>query len=759
MVVRVASTVALLLLLLSLRFAAAIGHAAVLKIDDSHFRPFVFSRQARFLRLTSGATFKKLSEFNEHYALAAKSLQDYGIELAELSCDENPTFEPCARKNAELYLYGFKGAIKEKLVLPVDTLADENAIIASALHLELINKVPIIQSVTELNNLYEKCRDKCDVILSYHNTLGTKEHRLFLSLAWRLHSSGKLFALTTSALASPLKHKTNEARQQHVHMWQLQCRHHHCRASAFLQAYAQHQLDTFVAALNLPTWIRGKDLIKEDYMNYPQLLMIYDSVSKSRVMRVADGLATTFRGSVFVSIYSAEEFANISSVNLVPPSVIFIPHRNGSCLGVEEGIVQNGLEDVKKFVKEQIMTEAEQQMSQSDVVNSRFITRNSITGHTKINLNEEKLDFRLNSVCRADEVKMIDLKLYYVTWDELSNSMLKIFDKIEAKQEMLPVRMISRIDCLNDGDDCDQIDIYPTLEFTTEERTFRTYALSWKKIMSLLYTLGKEIKQFEKIEDLLEEIDKPMYKYSTSLGLIIDRLGTIPKRNLTDLSLEINAVTLRKDAAKYMEEKLGCLSPCFGIYKLDDSFEPLVKYSGEFLLHGADMERFVRERRHPILPELSSENFPRLRTKLLAIVLGLPIAEPIIESARRASALLPQWLAFSYIKKNASWYERVRRVHLPGGRDAGLVALNLEKGQSYLFTGNSGNETEIWRWIQEVRQESIEPTVVLPANIWRPEEDAPIDFSDLAEADAITDNEGLFVVPAAEPDLERRVKK
>lgn len=40
--------------------------------------------------------------------------------------------------------------------------------------LELIHVVPIVQSVKEFEDLYQKCAKKCDIVISYHTSLGTK---------------------------------------------------------------------------------------------------------------------------------------------------------------------------------------------------------------------------------------------------------------------------------------------------------------------------------------------------------------------------------------------------------------------------------------------------------------------------------------------------------------------------------------------------------------------------------------------------------
>jgi hypothetical protein len=74
-------------------------------------------------------------------------------------------------------------------------------------------------------------------------------------------------------------------------------------------------------------------------MRYPQLIMIYsDEKSRKRVENVANTLARSFRGAIFVSIASLRDFKEkIMRENiftLAPPSIIFVPLGNTANLDV-----------------------------------------------------------------------------------------------------------------------------------------------------------------------------------------------------------------------------------------------------------------------------------------------------------------------------------------------------------------------------------------------------------------------------------------
>ncbi|XP_059468733.1 thioredoxin domain-containing protein 16-like isoform X2 [Neocloeon triangulifer] len=746
----------------------------VRRVSENDFRTFVFHRRARLLRLTSEAVEEKLAPFVKRYALAASLLKPYDIQLGQLSCEEFPSFELCSRKNAELFFYGFKGSNKERLAFPISTLDDENGIVASALHLDLVEKVPIIQNVIELNNLYKKCRDKCDIILSYHNTLGTNEHSLFLRTAWRLNSDIKLFALTTSALASPLKHKTDETGEQMVHLWLLQCKSHKCQSSTFRGNFQDSQLDSFISALDLPPWVEWENFKDDERtVQYPQLILIYDDASKMRVRYLAESLAVTFRGTIFIIVYSIGEFRQINTeIELEAPSMIFMPFRNGSCGNIKEGVIQNGLDNVKNFISEQIIYEESKKCSgHSDslrrFVKPKFNWKESAIDESSFeeredqpyiwDLKSSKRKFRHQ--CPPSEANFIELKLFYLPWDDVSKTFLNTFERLQIIQDSLPIKNISKIDCFTNRDDCEHVHTFPTLELTDKLKSFRTGSLSWMKLLNLIYSFSSqfETKTFKLLSDLTEELDDPRYKYVPTLGLLLNKEGDLSNSKIVTLTnvLELQKIVLTGEAAIFMENQFICSSPCFGIYKMDDPFDPYVKYSGHLEIN--ELKNFVHQRRYPIMAELTAENFPRLRKKLLVIALGLEPTKPIIESARRASAEAKTWLAFTYITREANWFEKVRETHLPNNRNLGLVALNLTRGCSFLYEGDLQSFKEIQLWLQDIKDARVEPSVFLKEKSWKPTHKA-IDFLALTEnkpdsaAIPIADNEDLFIVHESDFD-------
>jgi hypothetical protein len=80
-----------------------------------------------------------------------------------------------------------------------------------------------------------------------------------------------------------------------------------------------------------------EEVLDGQMLRYPQLIAIYDKSSKKRVTSLAKALATTFRGAVLVSVASEKDFKWIAGEDgfaLEPPSLLFLPFRNGTLLKV-----------------------------------------------------------------------------------------------------------------------------------------------------------------------------------------------------------------------------------------------------------------------------------------------------------------------------------------------------------------------------------------------------------------------------------------
>jgi hypothetical protein len=90
-----------------------------------------------------------------------------------------------------------------------------------------------------------------------------------------------------------------------------------------------------------------EEVLDGQMLRYPQLIAIFDKSSKKRVASLAKTLATTFRGAVLVSVASEELFKQSAGDNefaLAPPSLLFVPFRNGTLLKV-------GIKFLKMLVK------------------------------------------------------------------------------------------------------------------------------------------------------------------------------------------------------------------------------------------------------------------------------------------------------------------------------------------------------------------------------------------------------------------------
>ncbi|XP_045123089.1 uncharacterized protein LOC123511349 isoform X4 [Portunus trituberculatus] len=163
--------------------------------EDGDFEAFTSRAPVVIVYFYRNSGLAALIRFLREYNKSAQELLQYNVLLATVECGEYQVASYCASDKINRFAYGFRGG-QEKIAFPLDTLFNSNAIVASALHLALINTVPILQTAGERRNLEKRCRGHCDLIFAYLRTLGTLEHRTFLEVA-HAHQSSFVFAITT----------------------------------------------------------------------------------------------------------------------------------------------------------------------------------------------------------------------------------------------------------------------------------------------------------------------------------------------------------------------------------------------------------------------------------------------------------------------------------------------------------------------------------------------------------------------------------
>ncbi|CAL4171342.1 unnamed protein product, partial [Meganyctiphanes norvegica] len=252
--------------------------------------------------------------FVKEFQLSARQLIHYKIFLAMVDCDMHLVPGYCAPDKVSRFAYGFRDGA-EKIAFPLDTLFNANAIVSSALHLSLINNVPILQSASERQSLEQRCKGRADIIFAFHRNLGTYEHRIFLEIAYA-YQDKYVFALTTYTAGTLGLRELQQAKQEDQEevnqlVWVIQCASHsvsqECIDSPYRGKMLLPDLLNFMTIVSKPKWSElsipsGSDevLTPYDSLGIPWVFLIHDGASRKRMKDLAPNLAELVRGAVAV---------------------------------------------------------------------------------------------------------------------------------------------------------------------------------------------------------------------------------------------------------------------------------------------------------------------------------------------------------------------------------------------------------------------------------------------------------------------------
>ncbi|XP_050735887.1 thioredoxin domain-containing protein 16-like isoform X2 [Eriocheir sinensis] len=474
-----------------------------------------------------------LQRFLREYSRSAQDLLHYRILLATVDCGEYHVSSYCSSDKINRFAYGFRGG-QEKIAFPLDTLFNSNAIVASALHLALINTVPILQTAGERRNLEKRCRGHCDLIFAYLRTLGTPEHRTFLEVA-HAHQSSFVFAITTytaGTLGLPPPHAEEEEQEKGV--WVIHCQgktiSEECVVSNYRGKMMLPQLLHFIDVLQLPLWHEAskvppsQELVTPyDDADLPWLLLLHDSSSATRVKVLAPSLAELLHGSVAIITLNMDGVTDellaklgLNIHTITTPALAFLQRDKSSAT-----MLLNDYDDVLEWVKEQLMVlhqkepqskeeqgylpvQEVEELQQDDELVLGMVENDSFPGVTEL---AGPTPFNA-----ALKIKKMAVVAFYLTWDPVSNALLQHLSAVASLlEEHHSQASLYSINCYDWSLLCDSygINTYPMLRLYPHGRRNVTYsnAINYYHILRAILLVERpspvKLTSVRAVEDML----------------------------------------------------------------------------------------------------------------------------------------------------------------------------------------------------------------------------------------------------------------
>uniref|UniRef100_T1ITS1 Uncharacterized protein n=1 Tax=Strigamia maritima TaxID=126957 RepID=T1ITS1_STRMM len=457
-----------LIVVIFISFRQSLANSIIESVETlsyDEFKSFIDESSVRLVFFKQEVETPNVSSFMGEYALAAGDLKTYGIKLGLVLCQTvKAKIKYCNDDDTnEQFVYGFKKS-NEKIALPLETLYDSNSIVSSALHLTLIQSVPIIQQLNERQQLESHCKGKCSIIFTFQRILGTHEHRIFIEAAF-VNLNKFLFALTTNEVATiGLRRLQYEGDSNGIleepAVWVLHCARiernslEDCPQSNYRHPIEKKPFLQFLQTISLPDWViipKGSNNISYDDYEKSKLhsaYFLYDDSTKENVKMLAPTIGLWFKGTVGVigiheKLVILNEYDN--AYNFIIDQL-----RYSSTQPQEIGVIQQSSESLAQ------LDELQQDDEVAKYLHKYQLEHNEVTNDVK-----QLTDQTYPTFMKKNKTSVI---LYYLNWDTVSQIALQVFSKLLKTQPEFK-NILYRIDCFEWTDVCSIANItsYPAI--------------------------------------------------------------------------------------------------------------------------------------------------------------------------------------------------------------------------------------------------------------------------------------------------------
>ncbi|XP_022257795.1 thioredoxin domain-containing protein 16-like [Limulus polyphemus] len=549
----------------------------------------------------------------------------------------------------------------------MDTLQDRHGIIASVLHIAMIDKIPILKSAAERQDLEDKCKGRCNILFLFLKELGSYEHRVFMETAMRI-SDKYLCALTTDhdstvGLSEPDLQNDGENHgktEKEPRLWALQCSNvepqsgHSCLQAVHWMRIDLTSVNVFLQAVDMEPWVEVKpssDRICTEYDNLelPKVFLTYDKNAKEQVINIANQLNTFYRGALGICIIDRTLINkhHLKSLGLneviYPPDVMFLQPDDTRVA------VFSGFQDSFNFIREQL------QQYYTVVLNKM----------SSMMYDEESLDEECYLLSQDDPVAValrriggpnvtsiraltdktmpklledipVAMVIFYVDWDPESLIVLHMFTRLAVRFEGEP-NLLARVNCFDWTDICQHHNVtqYPTIRLYERGEQPITYkgmfdeSMLWNTLLIFKEGSSVKLETPKEVEAFME--GEESFQFTRNLTVII--LGGFLKYSHEALRIyrqvgeelrsQFPFASVVGDVAEDVGRKYNVRAPFIMVTRRNDRHKNVTVVSWNFS-DCSSLAKFIEEESLPIFPEVNDLTYVSLRqqNRPLAILVG-----------------------------------------------------------------------------------------------------------------------------------------
>lgn len=394
---------------------------------------------------------------------SAVVLQDYGILVGKLSCNEQPVTRYCTEERLRHRAFLFRSG-KEFLSFDLDTLFDVNSIVSEVLFAILREEVKYVHTDTDLMIMEKGAKGKKDIVLGYVLSLGTQEHRSFMETAYAYGSKYQFILITGGPVLKYLGAESLERSR----VWFLHCRLHgssktplnseRCPLTTMPKPLTTLNLHSFLQLMESPLVTEVYDDPSSvqpppvPYQQTPQVFLFSRPATAHLDRDTAASLAWKLRGLALTLLVHRES----PSVKIPEKynAGYRLPAKSSDVKYVTLHDLNEVLELLERLEDEEVVVEDEEGASEDNEF-ERFIHVHELDDEVAAALFEKRTTLldkesvgQLTSDNFHDAVAQSSLTvaLFYLQWDAVSMTVLESFIDVAKRLADSEVQM-SVVDC------------------------------------------------------------------------------------------------------------------------------------------------------------------------------------------------------------------------------------------------------------------------------------------------------------------------
>lgn len=320
----------------------------------------------------------KMEMFLSEYDKSAGFLNAYGLKLGLVDCSsmpEEPLLTACQENEQKVSAYRRD---KKILALDLETMFDVNSITSNILQLALLDEVSIIQTKKNQLQLQYDSAGQTDIIYSYHDAIGTYEHRVVMEIAYAYQDKYK-FAITTEPGSTEDLQDYESINVNTVSMiWVLYCRDSFhvktgCRSVHYRGEISLLTLANFFKFLSWPrvTYRKMKHTGNlhpcEESMDTPCVLLFHSLTTKDKMEEVVMSIQFDIHGHaglIVVEMDDADAWSKSS-----PDPQITLKMSGGNTIVMQDSWT---LEHIEYFLASNLFPDSETDPAPAPVAGSAY---------------------------------------------------------------------------------------------------------------------------------------------------------------------------------------------------------------------------------------------------------------------------------------------------------------------------------------------------------------------------------------------------